>query len=140
MMKWVWSLSGLSSLCLLACLGLGGCITSADVGKECTLTLDASKKSLAALQGTDEARVIEPSFDCEYPYCIANFRNTEKPDKGYCTRTCRSIEDCPDNTNYKCAEYVQAPVGELPQEHKKQYSALIQLVGEKLCLKIPPTQ
>lgn len=140
MMKWLWSFHGVAGLCLLVCGGLGGCVNSADVGKDCTLTLASSKKSLASLLGGNEARVIEPSFDCEFPFCVANFNNTEKPDKGYCTRTCRSVEDCPNNKDYKCVEFVQAPVGELPPDLRKQYSSLIQLVGEKLCIKLPPTQ
>lgn len=139
-MKCLSTLGGWLSLCLLACFAWGGCVGTADVGKDCALTLAASKKSLAELKSTDETRIIEPSFDCDFPYCVANFNNPDKPDKGYCTRTCRAIEDCPDNTKYKCIEYVQAPVGDLPEAERKRYSSLISLVGEKLCIKIPPTQ
>lgn len=131
-MKWLFRLGSLVSLGLLVGLGSVACTGASDVGKECPLTLEASKKNLADLK--DEARIVEPSFDCEFTYCIANYFDPQKPDKGYCTRTCNAVTDCPNSTEYKCEPFVQ--VEQLPEE----FSGLSELVGQKLCLKVPPSQ
>lgn len=131
-MKWLFRLGSLVGVSLLLGLGTGGCVGTGDVGNSCPLTLDASKENLKQLDR--EARIIEPSFDCEFTYCIANYYDADNPDTGYCTRTCEAVSDCPNDTEYVCEAYVQ--VEKLP----KEFSSLSGLVGEKLCLKIPPQQ
>ncbi len=134
-MKWLFRLGCLSCISLMLSLATVGCGGSGDVGKSCELTLEASKASLkkASANGED-ARIIERTFECEFAFCIANFADPKNPDKGYCTQICKTVSDCPDSTNYKCEPYVQ--VEKLPRE----FASLSQLVGEKLCLKIPPSQ
>ncbi|TNE45459.1 MAG: hypothetical protein EP343_26450 [Deltaproteobacteria bacterium] len=131
-MKWLFRLGSLIGLGLLVGMGSVACTGSSDVGKECPLTLEASKKNLQELG--NEARIVEPSFDCEFTYCIANYYDANNPDKGYCTRICNAVTDCPDSTNYVCEPFIQ--VEQLPDDYK----GLAELVGQKLCLKVPPSQ
>lgn len=134
-MKWLLRLGCLIVVCTIVSSGTIGCSSADDTGTPCTLALEESKASLTkAAKNGEDARIIERTFVCEFTYCIANFQDANNPDKGYCTRICTSVADCPDDTNYKCEPFVQ--VTTLP----KEFTSLSNLVGKKLCLKIPPSQ
>lgn len=128
-MMWLFRFMCLS---LVSCLALLACSSNPDVGAACKFALEDSLEKLKTIDNSnDDIRIIEPSFDCELPYCIANFNDPAREGQGYCTRICDNQGDCP--RDFSCKPFMQ--VETLP----KAYASLTMLVGKKLCIKNPPT-
>ena len=127
-MTWLFRFSLI--VCVLF-VSLSACIGELDVGNPCKFTLEKSSENLKALG--EKARIIEPSFACTLPYCIANFYDPDpkKEGLGYCTKICKQAGDCP--SNFTCEFFVQ--VSNLPPEYR---SSLTRLIDKKLCLQKPP--
>jgi hypothetical protein len=113
---------------------LGGmrCVPPGEPGDPCPLSQEASKIQL----DTGDARILEPSFDCSLPYCLATTSAPETANstgskgqkkQGYCSKICEDDADCP--RGFTCAPAIE--LNELPPE----YNNFRHLIGKRLCFK-----
>lgn len=126
-LSWFWRRAAVALVVVLP-LASPGCTSEGGVGAPCTLNEESSKKNVEVLK--DKARVVEPSFVCDFPYCIAT-DDSKPPGEGYCTKVCDLPADCPDK--YTCKLFLE--ISDLPPEKKNTFQPLL---GKKLCIRNPP--
>lgn len=123
-MKWLRRAACLSLVTMWAwsCAG-------SDVGNECKID-DVNTQSLIERLAGKPIRIVIGSFDCAFQYCFVTYYDPNKKDKGYCSRICKSVADCP--KNYTCETIVE--VQNLPSDN----TSLLPLRGQSICMKPAP--